>query len=102
LADADVLAATVAKLCTERQRLYTGLCHIPYLKVYPSQANFILCKVEDPKSRGLTALAIKTGLAAQGILVRYYHTPLLQDCFRASVGFPEYTERLLAALEELA
>ena len=102
LADADVLAATVANLCAERQRLFAGLCRIPYLKVYPSQANFILCKVEDSTSRGLTALAIKTRLATKGILVRYYHNPLLQDCFRASVGFPEYTDQLLAALEEFA
>jgi histidinol-phosphate aminotransferase len=102
LGDADVLAGSVARLCAERQRLYAGLCRFPYLKVFPSQANFILCKVEDRSARGLTALAIKTSLAARGILVRYYHTPLLQDCFRASVGFRDYTDQLLAALEELA
>jgi histidinol-phosphate aminotransferase len=102
LADTDYLEGNVARLCAERERLFDGLCRIPYLKVHPSQANFILCKVVDTAEKGLTAFAIKSNLAAQGILVRYYATPLLQDCFRASVGFPEYTDRLLSALEELA
>jgi len=94
LEDLDWLAGNVTRLRQERERLYQRLCAVPYLKPSPSQANFILCAVE-----GRSALELKNRLAAQGILVRYYHTPLLQDFIRVSVGRPEDSQRLLAALE---
>jgi histidinol-phosphate aminotransferase len=96
LQDLDFLAANVEKIKLERQRLYQGLCRIPYLKPFPSQSNFILCNV-----MGRPALELKNHLAAKyGILLRYYHTPLLKDTIRASVGRPEDTNALIKALEE--
>ena len=56
----------------------------------------ILCKVV-----GREAKAVKTALARQGILVRYFNKPGLQDHIRISVGKPEHTDRLLAALHQL-
>lgn len=80
----------------ERQRLLALLSEIPFLQPYPSQSNFILCKVV-----GASALKIKLALEQQGILIRYYSSSGLQDCIRISVGKPEHTERLFTTLMAL-
>jgi histidinol-phosphate aminotransferase len=64
-----------------------------WLRVYPSQSNFVLCQVLDRPSR-----AVKDYLRRQGILIRYFDSPGLQDHIRISVGSREHTDRLLAAL----
>jgi histidinol-phosphate aminotransferase len=74
-----------------------GLARIPYLRPYPSQANFILCDVEGREAR-----TVKSDLEKQGILVRHYRKPGLENCIRISVGRPDQTDRLLAALGALA
>ncbi len=97
LEDADNLRAQAAALCRERERLRRGLAAIPWLKPYSSRANFILCRVE-----GWDARTLKTILAQEyGILVRYFDKPGLRDCIRISVGRPEHTDALLAALSSL-
>ena len=63
---------------------------------FPSQANFILCRVV-----GREAAQLKQALARRGILVRYFNKPGLQDCIRISVGKPEHTDALIQALREL-
>jgi histidinol-phosphate aminotransferase len=87
----------VGKLKAERERLYAGIQEIPYLRPYPSQSNFILCDV-----LGREGKAVKLALESKGILVRHYNKPRLENCIRISVGRPEHTDRLLAALHELA
>ncbi|HVN53254.1 MAG TPA: histidinol-phosphate transaminase [Anaerolineaceae bacterium] len=94
LDDLDVLAGRVELLKQERSRLFQKLSAIPYLQPVPSQANFILNRVA-----GVAAPDLKNDLAGQGILVRYYHTPLLADAVRVSVGRPLDTDALIAALE---
>ena len=83
-------------IVAERQELFQQLQEIPWLKPYPSQANFILCRVE-----GREAAQLKQDLARQGILVRYFNKPGLQNCIRISVGKPEHTRALLSALRGL-
>ncbi|RME57470.1 MAG: histidinol-phosphate transaminase [Caldilineae bacterium] len=92
----DAIRATVEKLKAERERLYHALCTVPYLAPIPSQANFILCPVVEGSAR-----ALKQRLEEQGILVRYYDKPGLANCIRISVGRPEQTDRLLAALRRI-
>lgn len=95
--DADYLAATVARLSTERKRLMEGLNRIPYLKTYQTSANFILCRVY-----GRQAASLKEDLAEKyGILVRHFNKPGLQECIRISVGKPEHTDALLEALSKV-
>lgn len=82
------------KLVTERARLYRALQGVPFLEPYPSESNFILCKVRDRDARNL-----KDRLAKEhGIMVRHYDTPLLKGFIRVSVGKPEHTDALMAAL----
>jgi histidinol-phosphate aminotransferase len=96
LADREWLMANVAKIVAERGRLAGKLASLSWLEVTPSRANFLLCRVS-----GLEARRVKERLATQGIMIRYFDTPLLQNYIRISVGKPEHTDRLMAALEAL-
>jgi len=89
----DEIMAIVAKIKAERNRLLAALQTIAYLHPYPTQANFILCRVLERDAR-----ALKQTLEQHGILVRYYNKAGLDNCIRISVGRPEQTDRLLAVL----
>lgn len=90
------LKETCSKIITERQRLHAALKEISFLQPYPSQANFILCRVI-----GRDAADLKTELAQSGIMVRYFNKPGLKDHIRISVGRPEHTDALMALLAEM-
>lgn len=94
LADLDWLAGNLRHIQAERMRLFDALSAIPFLRPYPSEANFILCRVE-----GYDAARMKQALAVQGVLVRHYATSLLRNYIRISVGRPQDTDRLLWALD---
>ncbi|MBI2846721.1 MAG: histidinol-phosphate transaminase [Chloroflexi bacterium] len=96
LADIEHLRAVVQAIVTERERLFQRLGELEFLRPYPSQANFILCKVVVGDAR-----RIYTGLRERGIFVRYFDAPLLTDCLRISVGKPEHTDALIKTLKEL-
>jgi histidinol-phosphate aminotransferase len=84
------------KLIAERERLFEFLSRVSFLEPYPSKANFILCRVV-----GRDAGELKDTLSKAGILVRFFNKPGLQDHIRISVGRPEHTDALLAALADL-
>jgi histidinol-phosphate aminotransferase len=92
----EQIRGAVEKLKAERARLYTLLQEVSFLRPCPSQANFILCDVV-----GRQAKELKLALERQGILVRHYDKPGLRNCIRISVGRPDQTDRLLAALHVL-
>jgi histidinol-phosphate aminotransferase len=85
-------------LKNERGRLFTALQGISYLKPYPTQSNFILCKVIERD-----AAELKSRLAQKhGIFIRYFNKPGLRDHIRISVGREQDTDRLVEALNILA
>ena len=93
----DELKQIVECLKSERTRLLTALQEIPYLRPYPTQSNFILCKVVERD-----AAELKSRLAEEhGIFIRYFNKPGLRDHIRISVGRAEDTNRLITALETL-
>ncbi|MBX3013838.1 MAG: histidinol-phosphate transaminase [Caldilineaceae bacterium] len=92
----DQIMAVVGQIKDERNRLFAALQTIPYLQPYPTQANFILCRVVTRDAR-----ALKQALEQQGILVRYYNKPGLDNCIRISVGRPAQTDQLLAVLRRI-
>ena len=96
LKDMSYLRGTIKAIIDERERMLTKLSQLDWLRVYPSQANFILCSVLNGKAK-----AIYEGLQKKGIFVRYFDTPQLKDCVRISVGKPEHTDALIAALQEI-
>jgi histidinol-phosphate aminotransferase len=90
---AAALSQRTEEIINERGRLTVALRGIAWLRVYPSQSNFVLCQVLDRPAR-----AVKEHLRQQGILIRYFDSPGLQDHIRISVGSGKQTDRLVAAL----
>jgi histidinol-phosphate aminotransferase len=96
LADIEYLRANVARIVTERERLFGKLKELAWIKPYPSKGNFILCSLPKGKAK-----EIWQQLRRKGIFVRYFDTSGLKDCLRISVGKPEDTDALVKALEEV-
>ncbi len=92
--NANQLQIRAKKIIAERERLFIELAKIPWLQPYPSQANFILCKVI-----GRDAAQLKADLARQGILIRYFNKPGLDDHIRISVGMSHQTDLIVDMLE---
>jgi histidinol-phosphate aminotransferase len=80
----------------ERARVSTSLQELGF-SVYPSQANFVLAYVPQ----GTAALALQQGLEQQGVLVRHFTEPRLDNALRISIGTAAENARLLAALRSL-
>lgn len=96
LDDVDTLMGTVRSLVDERERMTTALAALPWLRPFPSHANFILCEVKD-----IEAKEVQAQLRRRGILIRYFDSPGLRNCIRISVGKPEHTDRVIEALNEI-
>jgi histidinol-phosphate aminotransferase len=93
----EELKEVVRRLKEERMRLFAALQEIPFLRPYPTQANFILCQVI-----GRDASELKSKLAQEhGIFIRYFNKPGLSDHIRISVGRPEDTDVLVEALNSV-
>jgi histidinol-phosphate aminotransferase len=91
------LQQTAQAIVTERERLYEALQEVPWLEPYPSQTNFVLCRVAGGAHQ---AAELQMELAREGILIRYFDKPGLRDHVRISVGKPEHTTALLTKLLE--
>ncbi|MFC1943345.1 histidinol-phosphate transaminase [Chloroflexota bacterium] len=96
LKDINYLMSNIQSVLVERERLFTELERLEWLKLFPSQANFILCLVLKGEAKEL-----RQQLQNKGILVRYFDEPLLQNFIRISVGKPEHTDALIKALREI-
>lgn len=80
----------------EREGLREGLGRIPGVTVFPSQANFLLARVDAGAAR------MWAGLGEQGILVRHFPgSPALQDCLRITVGTPLENALLTSTLQTI-
>lgn len=98
--ESDYMKSAV-KFQAERERFHKDLREVPYLKVYPSEANYFLCEVKEPyTSRNLTV----------SLLDR--HDILIKDCsskkvfngrsfIRLAVRAKEDNIRLVCALKSL-
>jgi histidinol-phosphate aminotransferase len=81
----------------ERERIVSELKQFDFLSPYPSSSNFILYRVT-----GRSAGQLKTDLAKEGVLVRYFDKPGLENCIRISAGRPQDTDRLVTALKKVS
>lgn len=81
----------------ERELLSKSLLELPsVIKVYPSDANFILAEVTDAEQ-------IYDALVEKGIIVRNRaKVTLCEGCLRITVGTPEENEILLSTLKSLS
>lgn len=95
LSERGVMRARVAHLVAERGRMADRLSRLGF-EVFPSDANFLLGRVEGARE-------VFDRLAHEfGIVVRYRgDLERLENCLRITVGRPEDTDRLCAALQEI-
>ncbi len=96
LEDRLTLTQRIKAIVEERDRMMGLLQEVPGVKPWPSQANFILCGL--PQGRGQE---IFEGMCRRGIFPRYFNSSTLKDYMRISVGLPEETDRVVAALADL-
>ncbi len=96
LDDRAALSENVKVIVGERERMAKALAAFPWLRVYPSRANFLLCQVQ-----GRSATELQADLRERGVLVRHFDSPGVRACLRISVGRPEDTNRLVEALSEI-
>lgn len=91
----DEIRAWVDEALSERERMMQAVAALPICeKVYPSDANFFLAKVND-------ACGIYDALVEQGIIVRNRHRIwMCENCLRITIGTPEENDELLAALKQ--
>ena len=82
-------------LCAERAPLSAALRDLPGVTVFPTEANFILFRVQDSKKTFDALLSRK-------ILVKHTGTlhPLLANTLRVTIGTPTENAAFLAALRD--
>jgi histidinol-phosphate aminotransferase len=93
----DEVKNEIAQLISERNRLKKELeCCVNYIeKVYNSDANFLLIKVDDATKR-------YKQLVEYGVVIRNRtNEPLCTNCLRISVGICEENQKLLRALKAI-
>ena len=90
----SVAEMRIGRIIEQRNWLIDELLQFPELSPYPSQANFILCKVT-----GTSAQQIQEQLRKQGILIRYFNKPGLTDHIRFSIGTKEQNQNLISTLK---
>ena len=96
LEDRESLLSRVRAIVGERDRMGGLLAEIPGVKSWPSQANFVLCELPAGLGR-----RVYEALKRRGIFVRYFSDPRLQDFIRITAGFPEQTDAMVQALQEV-
>ena len=90
----DVVSDQIASILNERIRLKKALTAYSFIKkIYPSEANFFLIKVDDANKR-------YDELIKNGIVVRNRSSQLHCDnCLRITVGTPSENTQLLTLLK---
>lgn len=85
----------INELVDEREKLSATLGEIPQVEhITPSDANFILVKLEEPR-------ALYTFLVGKGIIVRdRSKVELCEGCLRLTIGTPEENKVLLERIRE--
>jgi len=89
----DEMSLFLKKIIQERERLAEQLSKLDGITPFPSDANFILFRVEPD------AEAVFSRLLENGILIRNLNGPdLLRNCLRVTVGKPGENDAFLSAI----
>ena len=96
LTNSDIISTEIASIVKQRADLLEVLLHVNFVeKIYPTEANFILVKVDDANKR-------YAELIAKGIVIRNRTTqPLCDNCLRLTVGTELENRKLMAVLKQL-
>lgn len=92
----DLVKSEIREILDSRKQLIKALQLIQFIAaIYPTDANFILVKVDDAKKRHEQFLS-------KGIVVRNRSSqPLCKNTLRFTVGTPEENEKLIQVLKEI-
>jgi histidinol-phosphate aminotransferase len=92
----DSVEAQIESILNERINLINAFKSVPFIKkIYPSEANFILIKVDDANKR-------YKELIKNGIVVRNRSSQLhCENCLRITVGTPSENTQLITLLNTL-
>jgi len=92
----DIVKEQIQELKTLKNRLMSELKNIKFIeKVYPSDANFLLIKVDDATKRYDT-------LIKKGIVIRNRtKEPLCENCLRITIGTSTENKKLIEILKKL-
>jgi len=93
LMDEEVIQSNIKKVISERERLFSEMLKIRGVYPYPSEANFILFKVERPD-------VVFNGLIKKGILIRDMKGSV-DGCLRVTVGRPKDNRLFIKTLRGL-
>jgi histidinol-phosphate aminotransferase len=93
LADKEKIQMEIDSIIIQRDNLLKVLLEVKFVsKIYPTEANFILIKVDDANKR-------YNELIAKGIVIRNRTTqPLCENCLRLTIGTAEENKKLIEAL----
>ena len=96
LSDKKLMLDWVAVILKEREKMIANLKKYPFVvKIYPTDANFVLVKTHDPRG-------IYQYLVDEKIIVRDRSSiSLCEGCLRISIGSPEENATLIEALDDL-
>ncbi|WP_031428646.1 histidinol-phosphate transaminase [Flavimarina sp. Hel_I_48] len=94
--DENVVQKEINTILEEREKLLKTLKNVPFVaKIYPSEANFILAKVDDANKR-------YDQLLTEGIVVRNRSKqPLCENSLRFTVGTTVENSKLIEVLNKL-
>lgn len=89
----EVVQAEIATIIEQRESLLKVLIDVKFVeKIYPTEANFILIKVDDANKR-------YDELIAKGIVIRNRSTqPLCENTLRLTIGTEEENKKLMEVL----
>ena len=92
----EVITTQIDAILKEKQLLVNALNAVDFVeKVYPSDANFVLVKVDDANKR-------YSELAEKGIIIRNRTTQVSCDnCLRMTIGTNEENQKFISVLKSL-
>lgn len=90
------IKANVDLIKNEREKIIEQLNSIPEVKkVYPTDANFLIFKIEN-------SMEIYTKLAAEGVVIRYRgNEPHCENCLRLTIGTSYENRRFIESLKKV-
>ena len=94
LSNTELARDRVNQIKAYKEMLLQGMNGIKNIKVYPSQANFILFKVPDGKE-------VFSGLLKRGVMVRSFQDGPLKNHLRVTVGGFSENQAFIKALKEV-
>ncbi|MCC9019993.1 histidinol-phosphate transaminase [Flavobacterium lipolyticum] len=96
LNDPERIQNEIASIIEQREELIKVLLEVDFVeKVYPTEANFVLVKVDDANKR-------YNQLIKKGIVIRNRtNQPLCENCLRLTIGIPEENAVLIKELKLL-